>query len=136
MPKAISTVIATLLMLIITIALVGFSYTFVSGVFTVKTSRAFSVSDAYQDTVTIRNDGTDTISFFSSVTVDGNPATISSIDTSATENTYYLTGSKSWWKFDEGMGTTASDSSGNGHTATLDPRTQWPSTMVKRDLLL
>jgi len=58
MSKAISTVIATLLMLIITIALVGFSYTFISGVVTSRTATVFSVVDTFGDTVTVRNDGT------------------------------------------------------------------------------
>ena len=61
MMKAISSIIGTMLMLIITLALVGFTYTFISGVFTGKTSTAFSVLDAYQDTVTISNQGTEEI---------------------------------------------------------------------------
>jgi len=75
--KAISPIIGIMLMLIITLALVGFTYTFVSGVFTVKTSTAFSVLDAYQDTVTIRNDGTNEIKTQDiKGTVKGNPVNL------------------------------------------------------------
>ena len=111
MGKGISTVIATLLMLIITIALVGFSYTFISGTFTGKVSTAFSVIDSYKDTITISNIGTDPITSFRSVTVDGSPANylVTSQDNS-------LVG---YWKLDENSGTTASDSSVNGNTGTL-----------------
>ena len=62
--KAVSTVIATLLMLIITIALAGVAYTYISGVFTARTAVALSVEDAFCDPnlnkiyVVVRNDGT------------------------------------------------------------------------------
>lgn len=59
--KAISSVIGTLLVLVITIGLFGFSYSFITGVFTSKTSQTFSVVDAYQDTLTIVNSGTEGI---------------------------------------------------------------------------
>ena len=71
MVKGISSVIATLLMLVITISLVGFAYTYISGTLTSKTSTAFSVVDALNDMVILRNDGTDPITKFTA-TLDGN----------------------------------------------------------------
>ncbi|MBI4009576.1 MAG: tail fiber domain-containing protein [Candidatus Aenigmarchaeota archaeon] len=70
--KAISSIIGTLLILIITIGLVGFSYSFISGVFTSKTSTAFSVVDAFKDTITVINSGTDAIKEIKA-TEAGNP---------------------------------------------------------------
>jgi alpha-L-arabinofuranosidase len=35
-----------------------------------------------------------------------------------------------YWKFDEGSGTTAADSSGNGHTATLEGNATWGSGQI------
>lgn len=61
-------------MLVITITLVGFSYTYISGIITGKTSDNFSVVDTFGYSVTISNDGTAPITSFSSVIIDGNPA--------------------------------------------------------------
>jgi len=70
MRKGISSVIATVLMLAIVIALVGIAWMFVSGVFTATTATAFSIVDSYQDTVTIKNDGNVPITSLTA-TVDG-----------------------------------------------------------------
>jgi flagellin-like protein len=115
MSKAVSSVIATLLMLVITISLVGLVWSFISGIFTSRTATTFSVVDVYRDTITIINDGTASITSFSSVTVDGNPATylVVSQDTS-------LFG---YWNFDEGIGTTAADSSGKGNNGKFSGET-------------
>src|SRR2546428_12165642 len=77
--KGVSTVIATLLMLIITIALAGTTYAYISGVFTSKTNSGFSVSDVYSNSITIRNDGNSPIpvSSITSVSADGNPVSYS-----------------------------------------------------------
>ncbi len=60
--KGVSTVIATLLMLIITIALAGLAYTYISGVFSARTAVVFDIIEATCPadyiTVTVRNDGT------------------------------------------------------------------------------
>lgn len=62
--KGISTVVATILMLMITIALAGTAYLYISGVFTSKT-RTLSMIDSYcagtNGSVIIRNEGPDTI---------------------------------------------------------------------------
>ncbi|MBI4009947.1 MAG: LamG domain-containing protein [Candidatus Aenigmarchaeota archaeon] len=109
--KAISSIIGTLLMLIITIGLFGFSYSYISGVFTTKTAEVFSVVDAFTDTITISNDGTVPITAFKSVKIDGNDAIhrVSKQDNS-------LAG---YWKFDELDRTNVIDSSGKGNTGTL-----------------
>lgn len=63
--KGISEVIATLLMLIITIALAGTAYLYISGFFKSKTAvvltidEGFSTCNATNITIAIRNDGTD-----------------------------------------------------------------------------
>jgi len=65
--KGISTVIATILMLIIAIALAGTAYMYIAGVFT-ATAQGVEVVNAYCDrgivTITIRNIGTNTITSF------------------------------------------------------------------------
>lgn len=117
--KAISTIIASILMLTITIALAGTAYLYVSGVFTGKTSTTFSLVDSVNDTVIIRNDGTEPIDAFSSVKIDGNDAVyrVSKQDSS-------LVG---YWKMDESSWTNdcttnsikdSSDKNNNGKSCT------------------
>jgi flagellin-like protein len=90
--KGISTVIATLLMLLITIALAGMAYVYISGVFTGRTSKTIAVIDAgciagTSYYVTVRNlDTTNTIAATTDLivrvdnvqvtTITWNPATI------------------------------------------------------------
>ena len=83
MKKGISTVIATLLMLIITIALAGFAYTYLSGVLTAQTAKTVELIGAVDcitgtsHILTVKNLGTSAITAASeiSVTVDGSAAT-------------------------------------------------------------
>lgn len=70
MIKAISTVIASILMLMIVIALGGTAYLYISGTFTGKTATTFEVIDAIGSTVAIRNSGTETINQLEA-TLDG-----------------------------------------------------------------
>lgn len=62
--KGVSAVIATILMLMITIALAGMAYMYISGVFTARTAVILSITDAECAsngvTVWVRNDGTTT----------------------------------------------------------------------------
>ncbi|MBI4009628.1 MAG: hypothetical protein HY361_00335 [Candidatus Aenigmarchaeota archaeon] len=62
MKKGISTVIATLLMLVITIALAGFAYTYLSGVVSSRTGVVLDILDATcagdDIDITVRNEGT------------------------------------------------------------------------------
>lgn len=113
--KAISTIIATVLLLMITIALVGTAYLYISGTLTGKVSNAFSILGSYGDTITIRNDGTDSITAFTRITIDNNQANYLVIkqDTS-------LAG---YWRFDELNRTTATDSSGKGNQGTFTGET-------------
>jgi len=112
MSKAISTVIGTLLMLVITIGLFGFSYSYISGVFTSKTSETFYVVDALNDTITISNDGTVVITNIKA-TLDGN-----SVPIAVAPNIQGLVGH---WSLNEGIGTTADDNSDNNNIGTLQP---------------
>ncbi|MBI4010442.1 MAG: LamG domain-containing protein [Candidatus Aenigmarchaeota archaeon] len=112
MSKAISTVIGTLLMLVITIGLFGFSYSYIYGVFTSKTSETFSVVDSLNDAVTISNDGTSVIINIKA-TLDGN-----SVPIAVVPNIQGLVG---YWSFNEGSGTITNDNSGNKNIGTLRP---------------
>ena len=60
--KGVSAVIAIILMLMITIALAGMAYTYMSGVFTAKTAVVLTITDAECKStgvrVWVRNDGT------------------------------------------------------------------------------
>jgi len=65
MKKGISTIIATILLLIITIGLAGTAYMFISGMLTSKISKTISVLGSYCNgthmTLIVANDGTDSI---------------------------------------------------------------------------
>lgn len=100
--KGISTIIASVIMVVIATSLGGVFWLYVTGFFTSTTAQSFSIVDTFNDTITIRNDGSAPISSFS-ITTNGNPVAyqITSQDTS-------LVG---FWKLDEGSGTVAYDSS-------------------------
>jgi flagellin-like protein len=74
--KGISTVVATLLMLIITIALAGLAYSYISGIFTARTAVVLAIEGADCNpatnaiTVTLRNDGTSPINL-NAITLSG-----------------------------------------------------------------
>ena len=82
MVKGISTVIATILMLLITIALASFAYTYLSGVLTAQTAKTIELVGGIECTtgtshiITVRNIGTTNIPTGEvAVTVDGTSAT-------------------------------------------------------------
>jgi hypothetical protein len=58
MEKGISTIVATLLMLIITIAIAGTAWTFISAVFTSKTAQILEFVDFQNGEIIVRNSGT------------------------------------------------------------------------------
>ncbi|MBU5537037.1 MAG: fibrinogen-like YCDxxxxGGGW domain-containing protein [Candidatus Aenigmatarchaeota archaeon] len=68
--KGISTVIGVILMLMITIALAGTAYLYISGTFTSRLATPFSVIGSTGSKVTIRNDGTSEITKITA-TLDG-----------------------------------------------------------------
>jgi flagellin-like protein len=104
--KAISSIIATVLMLMIVIALGGTAYFFVSGTFSGKTAESFTIIDVYNDTIIISNAGTETISSITA-TMDGSPAPIA-----VTPNIGGLVG---YWSFNDGAGLIATDTSGSAN---------------------
>ena len=59
--KGISTIIATIILVVITISLVSTAYLFVGGVLTGSISKVISLVDAKAHRIIVRNDGTDTI---------------------------------------------------------------------------
>ena len=75
--KGISTIIATILLVVITIGLVSTAYLFVGGVLTGQISKVISLVDAKAHKVIVRNDGTATISSDDiSISVNGQEADI------------------------------------------------------------
>lgn len=108
--KAISSVIATILMLMIVVALAGSAYFFLSGLFMEKTAQIFIIVDSYNDTVTIMNDGQAAIHSMTGAVEDADVPVLVLTDIGR------LVG---YWKFDEGSGNTATDSSGNGNDGTI-----------------
>lgn len=115
--KGVSTVIAVLLMLVITLSLIGLAYGFITGIFGGRIATTFSIADTYGDTVTVRNDGTVPISSFTKFTVDGEAVNYSVVPEDSS-----LVGH---WKFDEGSGDVAGDSSGKGNDGTLVNDPTW-----------
>jgi len=115
MLKAISTVIASILMLMIVIALGGTSYLYISGTFTGKIATAFEVIDEVNGTVTIRNSGTETITRITA-TLNGNP-----VNTVLDLNNNLV----GYWKMNEGNGTITKDSSGKGNDGNLVNNPTW-----------
>jgi len=99
-----------MLMLIIIIALSGLAYGYISGMFNAKTSTAFSIVDIYNDTITIRNDGT---AFLTSLTatVDGSSASVSMFPS--------ISGLVGYWRFDEGRGSIVADDSSYGKNGNI-----------------
>ncbi len=71
--KGISTVIAAILLLMIVITLAGTAYMFTSGFLTSKISTSFSIIGSADDVIVVRNDGSEPITSFKHVAVDGNP---------------------------------------------------------------
>ncbi|MBI2085396.1 MAG: hypothetical protein HYT71_02700 [Candidatus Aenigmarchaeota archaeon] len=101
--KAVTPVIALVMLMLITVGMVGTAYTFVSSSFNSKISNVFSVIYSLQNTVIIRNDGTQPITSFTA-TLDGNQ-----------ENMVIMPGISglvAYWGFNDGAGTVAKDSQG------------------------
>jgi FlaG/FlaF family flagellin (archaellin) len=109
--KGISTIIATILILTITISLIGVAWIYISGMFTGKTSTSFFILDTSGNTVTIRNSGTAPITSFSSVRVDGNL-----VSYALTAQDPNLLG---YWTFDEAGGDKVYDASGYSNIGNL-----------------
>lgn len=102
--RGISTVIASILMLMIVVGLGGTAYLFISGTFTGKTATTFEVIDEVNGTVTIRNSGTETITGITA-TLDGNVENIAVVPN--------IDGLIGYWSFNDGSGIIATDSSVN-----------------------
>ena len=106
---AVSSIIATVLMLMITTSLSGLAYLYISGTLTRKTAQSFSIISTYKDTVTIQNDGTLPLSSLTA-TVDGNDVPIAVVPN--------IGGSVGYWSFNDQNNPTA-DNSGNGNDGSL-----------------
>ncbi len=109
--KSISTLIASIALLVIVLVLGGTSYLYISGIFTGKISTSFQVIPSASNTAIISNIGTNPITSFRSVTIDNEDATYL-----VTKQDNSLVGH---WKFDEIDRATATDSSGKGNTGTF-----------------
>jgi len=106
----VSSIIATILMLIIITSLSGLTYLYISGTLTSRTAQSFSIISTYADTVTIQNDGTLPLSTLTA-TVDGNDVPIAVIPN--------IGGSVAYWSFNDQNNPTA-DNSGNGNDGTFN----------------
>ncbi|MBI2547213.1 MAG: LamG domain-containing protein [Candidatus Aenigmarchaeota archaeon] len=116
MLKAISTIIATILILSIVMVLAGSTFLFASGILTGKISNSFSILDTFNDTVTIRDEGTDYITSMTA-TLDSNNANVAIVPN--------IAGLVGYWSFNEGNGTAAYDNSGNRNDGNLNGVYTW-----------
>lgn len=115
MTKAISTVIASTLILMIVIGLGSTAYLFIAGTFTSKTATTFELIDAISDTVIIRNSGTDSITRITA-TLDG-----STVKTAVIPNINPITNDLvAYYKMNEGSGFATEDNSGNNNGGSLN----------------
>ncbi len=110
--SGISTIISTILLVVITISLTGTAYLFVFGGLTSRISSVFSIIDAYEDMITVRNDGTAAITSFNVINLDDKP-----IDYLIVSNDPSLVG---YWKFDDGIGSNTVDNSGKGNNGVFN----------------
>ena len=127
--KAITPVIATIVLLLITVAIAGSAWTYISGYWTGTTGKQIEVTDSFcvgtnQAKILVRNIGTDAL----------NTADVKILNRSSGTD---LTGDIQWasdvadsslvleLKFDEGAGTVAGDTSGNGNGCRLYNGPAW-----------
>ncbi|MBI4177355.1 MAG: LamG domain-containing protein [Candidatus Aenigmarchaeota archaeon] len=101
--KAITPVISLVMLLLITVGLVGTSYIFISSSFSSKISNVFSIIYSSQNTVIVRNDGTQPITSFIA-TLDGNQENMVIVPG--------VSGLVAYWGFNDGAGSVAKDSQG------------------------
>ncbi len=101
--KAVTPVIALVMLLLITVGMVGTAYTFISSTFNSKTSNVFSVIYSTQNTLIVRNDGTQPITSFTA-TLDGNQENVVMMPD--------VSGLVAYWSFNDGSGSVAKDSQG------------------------
>ncbi len=101
--KGVTAILSVILMLVITIAMAYFAYTFISNLFISKISYTLIIDNAFNDTLDIRNIGLNPIASLISVTVDGQPAVY-------LVNVYDISRAL-YYHLDEGKDTNAYDSS-------------------------
>ncbi len=125
--KAITPVIALVMLMLITVSIVGISYTWFSGLFSSQTKKTISIppGGAYcsngEIKVFVLNNGDSAIT--------SSDIKIAQVDGVDMLNTPFFGDMKSYlkgsWKFDEAAGAVASDSSGNGNNANLVNSPEW-----------
>ncbi len=130
MRKGITPVIAIVMLVLVTVGIAGVSYSWFSGIFSSQTKKFISIpaGGAYCSGGEIKvyalNNG-DTALTASDIIV----AQVDGVDVKGTPFFGNMdSGLVGWWKFDEGAGATATDSSGSGNTGTLtnmDPLSDW-----------
>ncbi|MBU5537497.1 MAG: hypothetical protein KQA38_02955, partial [Candidatus Aenigmarchaeota archaeon] len=74
----------------------GTAYLYISGTFTSKTATTFEIIESVNDTVTIRNSGTESITNIKA-TLDGGDVNIAVVPN--------IPGMVAYWSFNEGSGT-------------------------------
>jgi len=117
-PKGLSTIIATLLIVVITIAIFGFAWLFIYSNFFSRTSQTFDIIDSQGTTLTIKSTGTNFITRMWGY-LDNDPIPIAVIP--------QINGLAAYWSFNEGSGNIAYDSSDNGRDGVLYSSPTWTS---------
>ncbi|MBI2085512.1 MAG: LamG domain-containing protein [Candidatus Aenigmarchaeota archaeon] len=129
--KAITPVIATVMLLLVTVGVVGVSYSWLNGLFSSQTKNSISIPSggAYcsngEIKVHVLNTGN------SPLTTSG--IILAQVDGNDILNTPFIgdMGSYlSYWKFDEVAGSVAADSSGNGNNGAVSSNTNWAAGKV------
>ncbi|MBI2085659.1 MAG: LamG domain-containing protein [Candidatus Aenigmarchaeota archaeon] len=115
MKKAITPVISLVMLLLITVGLVGITYTFIQTSLTTQTN-SFRIVYAQGNTIQIINDGTKPINSFLTFTIDGNSVNYRVIPKESSLIAY--------WSMDEGSGPMI-DSSGSGNNVNLGLSDTW-----------
>lgn len=121
--KAITPVIALVMLMLITVGMVGISYAWFSGVFSSATKKAISIpsggaycSDGDIKAYVLNNGGSNIIA---------TDIIVADVDGVSVLNTPFFgnmgSGLVGYWKFDERAGSVASDSSSSGNNADLKP---------------
>ncbi len=131
--KAITPVIALVMLMLITVGIVGISYTWFSGLFSSQTKKAVSIPPGGAFCLNgeikafVLNSGDSAIA-----TSDIIVAQVDGVDVKGTPFFGDMsTGLVGWWKFDETSGGTASDSSGKGNNGVLNNGPQWVTGKYK-----
>ncbi|MBI4177338.1 MAG: LamG domain-containing protein [Candidatus Aenigmarchaeota archaeon] len=138
--KAITPVIALVMLMLITVGMVGIAFVWFTGIFSSSTNKSVLIppGGAYCDggdiTVRVLNEGSSVIT--------GTDILVADVDGTSVLGTPFMGDMKNYfigqWKMDETSGIVAMDTSGNGNDGTLKPSCpdcpQWVDAKYKKGL--